>query len=244
MFRKSFPIIAAMITTLVFAVACERGEKDEDENEKAPAATTSTQPPVNLPAGKAATYNFDQAAPGSLPPNFISARTGGGQIGTWTVMSDDTTLSKPNVLAQTSTDGTDYRFPMAILNDGVFKDLELSVKFKPVAGSVDEAGGLVFRYRDENNYYVVRANALEDNYNLYHVINGQRRQFVGANITVTPKQWHELKVVCVGNQITCYFDGKQVIQANDDTFKDAGRVGMWTKADSVTYFDDFTVTPK
>ncbi len=76
MFRKSFPIIAAMITTLVFAVACERGEKDEDENEKAPAATTSTQPPVNLPAGKAATYNFDQAAPGSLPANFISARTG------------------------------------------------------------------------------------------------------------------------------------------------------------------------
>ncbi len=148
------------------------------------------------------------------------------------------------MLAQTSTDSTDYRFPIAVLNDDVFKDLELSVKFKPVSGSVDEAGGLVFRYTDENNYYLVRANALENNYRLYHVGNGRREQFAGANITVAPKQWHELKVVCVGNQITCFFDGNQLIQATDDTFKDAGRVGMWTKADSVTYFDDFTVRPK
>ncbi len=247
MHSKTFLAIILMILALVFVTACERGEKgekDEDEDEKAPTATTSTQPPVNLPAGKAATYNFDQAAPGSLPSNFISSRTGGGGMGTWAILSENTAPSKPNVLGQTSTDSTDYRFPMAVLNDGVFKDLELSVKFKPVAGSVDEAGGLVFRYRDENNYYVVRANALEDNCNLYHVINGRRQQFAGANITVTPKQWHELKVVCVGNQITCYFDGKQLIQATDDTFKDAGRVGMWTKADSVTYFDDFTVTPK
>ena len=208
---KTFPAIIAMILALTFA-ACERGEKgekDEDEDEKAPTATTSTQPPVNLPPGKAATYNFDSAAAGALPQNFISARTGGGQIGTWTVISDDTTPSKPNVLAQTSTDSTDYRFPMAVLNDGVFKDLELSVKFKPVAGSVDEASGLVFRYRDENNYYVLRANALEDNYNLYHVINGQRRQFAGASITVAPKQWHELKVVCVGNQITFFLMGSR-----------------------------------
>src|SRR5712692_878598 len=127
MFRKYFPIIALMITTLVFAIACERGEKgekDEDEDEKAPTAATSTQPPVNLPAGKAATYNFDQAAPGSLPANFISSRTGGGGMGTWAILSENTAPSKPNVLGQTSTDSTDYRFPMAVLNDGVFKDLE------------------------------------------------------------------------------------------------------------------------
>ncbi len=249
MFRKTFPMITLMIITLMLMTACERGEKgerdeDEDERAAAPTGTTSTQPPVNLPAGKAANYNFDSAAPGNLPSNFISARTGGGEMGTWTVLSDGTTSSKPNVLAQTSTDRTDYRFPLAVLNDGVFKDLELSVRFKPVSGNVDEAGGLVFRYRDEDNYYVLRANALEDNCNLYHVINGQRRQFAGANVTVTPRQWHELKVVAIGNQFTCFLDGKQVIQATDDTFKEAGRVGMWTKADSVTYFDDFTVTPK
>jgi len=250
MHRKTFPaIVLTTILALVFLAACERGEKgekDEDEDEKAPTVSASPAPQLGaaLPAGKAATYNFDQASLGSLPPNFISSRTGGGDLGTWKVLSDTTQRSKPNVLAQTSTDSTDYRFPMAVLNDGVFKDLELTVKFKPVAGSVDEAGGLVFRYRDENNYYVIRANALEDNCNLYHVINGQRSQFAGANITVAPKQWHELKVVCVGNQITCFFDGNQVIRATDDTFKDAGRVGMWTKADSVTYFDDFSVTPR
>ncbi len=244
---KTFSAIILIILALAFMTACERGEKDEDEDEKAPTASASPaqqQGVAALPAGKAATYNFDGASLGSLPSNFISSRTGGGDMGTWAVLSDNTTPSKPNVLAQTSTDRTDYRFPMAVLNDGVFKDLELSVKFKPVAGSVDEAGGLVFRYRDENNYYVVRANALEDNCNLYHVINGRRQQFAGANITVTPKQWHELKVVAIGNQFSCFFDGKQVIQATDDTFKDAGRVGMWTKADSVTYFDDFTVTPR
>ena len=247
MHSRTLPEIVLTILALAFLTACERGEKGEkDEDEKAPTASANPaqQQGADLPAGKPATYNFDQASLGSLPSNFISSRTGGGDRGTWVVLSDTTEPSKPNVLAQTSTDRTDYRFPMAVLNDGVFKDLELSVKFKPVAGSVDEAGGLVFRYRDENNYYVVRANALEDNYNLYHVINGRRRQFAGASITVAPKQWHELKVVCVGNQITCYFDGKQVIQATDDTFKEAGRVGMWTKADSVTYFDDFTVTPR
>jgi hypothetical protein len=160
------------------------------------------------------------------------------------VRADETAPSKPNVLAQTSADTTDYRFPVAVSNEGVFRDLELSVKFKAMSGSVDEAGGLVFRYRDENNYYVVRANALENNYRLYHVVNGRRQQFAGANLTVTPKQWHELKVVCVDNQITCYFDTKQAIQATDDTFKEAGKIGVWTKADSVTYFDDLSVTAK
>ena len=246
MHRKTFRVIILMMLTLVAVTACERGEKDEDEKATPTPSTSanSAQQQVALPAGKAATYNFDSASPGSLPSNFVSARTGGGDVGTWAILADSTAPSKPNVLAQTSTDRTDYHFPVAVVNDGVFKDLELSVKFKAVGGSVDEAGGLVFRYRDENNYYVVRANALEDNCNLYHVINGRRSQLAGANITVAPKQWHELRVVCIGNQITCFFDGKQVIRATDDTFKVAGKVGMWTKADSVTYFDDFTVTPK
>ena len=237
MHRKTFRAIILIMLELVSVTACERGEKDT-------AGANSIQQQVALPAGRAATYNFDNASPGSLPSNFVSARTGGGDMGSWAILADSTAPSKPNVLAQTSTDSTDYRFPVAVLNDGVFKDMEVSVKFKPVAGSVDQAGGLVFRYRDENNYYIVRANALEDNCNLYHVINGQRSQFAGANITVAPRQWHELKVVCVGNQIICFLDGKQVIQATDDTFKNAGRIGVWTKADSVTYFDDFTVTPK
>ena len=116
--------------------------------------------------------------------------------------------------------------------------------FKAVSGNIDRAGGLVFRLKDPNNYYIVRANALENNYRLYHVVNGRRSQFAGANFKVTSGEWHELHVEAVGNKITCYYDGNNKIEAIDDTFKDAGKVGLWTKADSVTSFDDLKVTAK
>jgi len=101
------------------------------------------------------------------------------------------------VVAQTSTDKTDYRFPLLIADEGSFGDLDLRVKFKAISGSVDQAGGLVFRLKDPNNYYIVRANALEDNYRLYHVVDGRRRQFAGENFKVTPGVWHELRVEAV-----------------------------------------------
>ena len=195
-------------------------------------------------AGASFTYNFDSDAVGVMPAQFHSARTGRGAESKWVVMAEPTAPSKPNVVAQTSTDTTDYRFPLLIADEGSFKDLELSVRFKPVSGEVDRAGGLVFRLKDANNYYIVRANALEDNYRLYHVINGSRRQFAGANFKVTSGEWHELRVEAVGNKIICYYDGAKKIEATDDTFKEAGKVGLWTKADSVTNFDDLHVTAK
>jgi hypothetical protein len=195
-------------------------------------------------AGASFTYSFDNDTVGAMPAKFHSARTGQGTESKWQVMADPSAPSKPNVVAQTSTDKTDYRFPLLIADEGSFKDLELSVKFKPVSGEVDRAGGLVFRLKDANNYYIVRANALEDNYRLYHVVAGKRRQFAGANFKVTSGEWHELRVECVGNKIICYYDGTKKIEVTDDTFKDAGKVGLWTKADSVTYFDDLRVTAK
>ncbi len=205
-------------------------------------------PPEALAApqssGQSLTYNFDNDNAGAIPAKFHGARTGQGSEGKWVVMADTTAPSKPNVVAQTSKDKTDYRFPLLISDEGSFKDLELSVKFKAVAGEVDRAAGLVFRLKDANNYYIVRANALEDNYRLYHVIKGSRRQFAGANFKVTSGEWHELRVECVGNKIICYYDGAKKIEATDDTFKDAGKVGLWTKADSVTYFDDLKAIAK
>jgi len=195
-------------------------------------------------SGQSLTYNFDTDNAGAIPAKFHGARTGQGSEGKWVVMADTTAPSKPNVVAQTSKDKTDYRFPLLISDEGSFKDLELSVKFKAVAGEVDRAAGLVFRLKDANNYYIVRANALEDNYRLYHVIKGSRRQFAGANFKVTSGEWHELRVECVGNKIICYYDGAKKIEATDDTFKDAGKVGLWTKADSVTYFDDLKAIAK
>ena len=207
----------------------------------------ASQPETPAPqqsAGASFTYNFDSDAVGAMPAKFHSARTGKGAEGKWVVMADPTAPSKPNVVAQTSTDTTDYRFPLLIADEGSFKDLELSVKFKAVSGEVDRAGGMAFRLKDANNYYIVRANALEDNYRLYHVVAGNRRQFAGANFKVTSGEWHELRVECVGNKIICYYDGAKKIEATDDTFKDAGKVGLWTKADSVTYFDDLKVVAK
>jgi len=211
--------------------------------------TSSYAAPPEAPAapqssGQSLTYDFDRDNAGTMPGKFHGARTGQGFEGKWVVMADATAPSKPNVVAQTSTDKTDYRFPLLISDEGSFKDLELSVKFKAVEGEVDRAAGLVFRLKNANNYYIVRANALEDNYRLYHVINGSRRQFAGANFKVTSGEWHELKVECAGNKIICYYDGMKKIEAKDDTFKEAGKIGLWTKADSVTYFDDLKAVAK
>jgi len=244
--RLKFILLAAALIGLAALQAC----KDNDEDEKPPAAPAgqpkaAVEQPAPLQAGgQHLIYNFDGDAAGQMPARFHSARTGQGSESKWAVMADPSAPSKPNVVGQTSTDKTDYRFPLLIADEGSFRDLDISVKFKAVSGSVDQAGGLVFRLKDADNYYVVRANALEDNYRLYHVVNGRRVQFAGANFKVSSGAWHELRVELNGNKFTCYFDGAKKIEASDETFKDAGKIGLWTKADSVTYFDDLTVTAK
>lgn len=186
-------------------------------------------------------WNFDSDAEEKTPAGFSFARTGQGTEGQWVVKKDEAAPSKPNVLAQTSQDKTDYRFPLAIVEDTSYKDLALSVKFKTISGEVDQGAGLVFRLRDKDNYYIVRANALENNFRLYHVVSGRRIQFAGSNFKVTPGAWHEIRVEARGNEFRCSYDGQLKITAQDSTFKDAGRIGLWTKADSVIYFDDLTV---
>ena len=225
----------------------QQQEKDADEDEEGAPNTGAAAPEKPAPqqaSGQQLIYTFDTDPVGQVPAKFHSARTGQGSDSKWEVIADTSAPSKPNVVAQTSTDKTDYRFPLLIADEGSFRDLDLSVKFNAVTGSVDRAGGLVFRLKDPNNYYIVRANALEDNYRLYHVVDGRRRQFAGANFKVTSGEWHELRVEAVGNKITCYYDGNKKIEATDNTFKDAGKVGLWTKADSVTYFDDLKVMAK
>ena len=185
-------------------------------------------------------WNFDHDTAGKPPQGFTSALTGKGTIGEWTVMKDVTATSQPNILAQTSQDKTDYRFTLAIADGTNYKDLALSVKFKAIAGKVDQGAGLIFRLQDKDNYYIVRANALEDNFRLYHVVKGQRVQFAGANFKVTSQEWHEIKVDARGDEFKCYYDKQLKFTAKDGTFKDAGKVGLWTKADSVIYFDDLT----
>ena len=186
-------------------------------------------------------WNFDRDDKGKIAEGFTSALTGRGTVGQWVVMSDPSAPSLPNVLAQTTQDKTDYRFPLAIAEGTSYQDLALSVRFKTISGTVDQGAGLIFRLRDKDNYYIMRANALENNFRIYHVVNGRRVQFAGANFKVTPQTWHEMKVEARGDEFKCYYDGQLRFTAKDSTFKDAGKVGLWTKADSVIYFDDLTV---
>jgi hypothetical protein len=183
----------------------------------------------------AETENFDKVKAGQLPDGWLAGITGHGSP-KWSVEKDDSAPSKPNVLKQ-SGEGT---FPWCVKKDALLTDGYVEVKFKPIAGKEDQAGGLIWRWRDGDNYYIARANALEDNVTIYHTVNGRRVSFKNTNIRVTSGEWHSLRVDFQGKQFTVSFDGKKVIEADDDTFSKAGAVGVWTKADSVTLFDDFS----
>ena len=184
--------------------------------------------------------DFESDAIGSPPAGFDFGRTGSGPDGRWVVRIEQGGTSN-HVLVQESADKTDYRFPVAVLKQGAYKDVVLSIRARPLSGEVDQGFGLVWRYRDPNNYYVARCNALEDNCRIYHVVGGSRRQFGGQSIKVAKNTWHTMKLEATGNHFVVFHDGNRVFDGTDDTFKDAGKVGLWTKADSVIEFDDFTV---
>ena len=191
----------------------------------------------------AITFNFDADKPGDPPTGFDFARTGKGAEGKWVVRAAQDT-PKNHVLVQESADPTDYSFPLALVKEGSYKDVSLSVRARPVSGDVDQGFGLVWRYQNADNYYVTRCNADEDNCTIYHTISGNRRSFQSKSIKVAKDTWHTLKVEAVGNHFVVWFDGKKVLDATDDSFKNSGKVGLWTKADSVIQFDDLTVNPK
>ena len=187
--------------------------------------------------------DFDGDQAGAEPAGFLFARTGSGRAGRWVVRAEKDAPSPPNVLAQVDDDPTDDRFPVAVVPVVSLRDLRLSVRCKPVSGRVDQACGLVFRYLDEDNYYLTRANALEGNIRLYAVRAGRRRQIASYAGPVTASAWHELAVEAEGATIRVFWHGRNVISADDSTFGGEGKVGLWTKADSVTWFDDLTAAP-
>lgn len=187
------------------------------------------------------TFDFEDAETGKTPAKFTAALTGGGGAVSWIVKEEAGPSGGKKVLAQTSSDDTDYRFPHIVYNDLKAKDMDVSVQFKSVAGKTDQAGGLIARYEDKDNYYVIRANALEDNVRLYKVVKGDRKQFAGESAKVASGHWHSLKLSVKGNHFQVSYEGKILFEADDDQFKDAGLAGMWTKADSVTYFDNFKI---
>lgn len=186
-------------------------------------------------------WTFETDPVGSAPSDFSFGLTGKGRGGHWVVQEAADAPSGRQVLAQLDTDATDFRFPVAVVNAPMLQDLHAAVRCKMLTGRVDQACGLVVRYQDAQNYYVTRANALEGNVRLYHVVDGTRRQIAGWDGPVAKDSWHELRIDAQGDHLEVYWDGQHVLDAHDQTFQSAGKVGLWTKADSVTLFDDLKV---
>lgn len=196
--------------------------------------------------------DFDSDTVGQPPAMFSFGLTGSGRPGVWVVRKEESTPDRGNVLAQTDADRTSYRFPIAVLNDVSAQDVDISVRFRPLSGRVDQAAGLVWRYQDANNYYIVRANALEGNVVLYKVQNGKRTDLpvkgsgrtYGKKADVPKNTWSQMGVTVRGPLFTVSLNGQGLYEVEDTTFSGAGKVGIWTKADSVTYFDDLTVVTR
>ena len=194
----------------------------------APSIQPTSMAPATLPSAQS---NFDSDVAGAAPK--------GAQVfsGTWVVRAEPGAPSQPNALCQTG----NTTFPALALGETIYTDVAITVRFKPISGREDQAAGIIFRVQDKDNYYILRANALEDNVNFYKYAGGRRSGIKDASVKVAAGQWQELRVEMTGNRMRGLLNGQLVNEASDDSYK-AGKVGLWTKADSVTCFDNVTVS--
>jgi len=205
----------------------------------APAVPAKAAPAPAAPAApvpvKQVTFDFDLEKAGQVPQGWTAAG------GTWKVAADPTAPSKGQVISQTAASpSTDYNVVLA--GDSKLKDVDITLKLRPMSGRGDQGGGPMWRATDARNYYVARWNPLEGNYRLYKVVDGTRTQLATTNVATVPTGWHTMRVTMQGDAVTCWFDGREVLSAKDATFAAAGKVGLWTKGDAATNFDDFSVT--
>ncbi len=190
-------------------------------------------------AAMADTVDFDKDKAGTLPAGWAAGATGSGKP-SWSVEADATAPSAPNVLRQSGA----AAFPWCVKKDVSILDGFVEVKFRPIAGREDQAGGVVWRWQDGDHYYVARANALENNVSLYYTANGRRNTIKYVDAPVPGNVWHTLRVEFAGTKIRVILNGKAYIEQDNDRIAKAGAVGVWTKADSVTAFDDFAYGSK
>ena len=192
------------------------------------------------------TFTFENYETGKIPSGWSQYFTGKGESTNWKVIDD----RGNKVLAQLSSDHPNYHFNEVVFDGLQLKNVELKVRLKGVQGKMDQGGGFVWRFTDANNYYVVRANPLEDSVVLYKVENGKRTDLpligkgktYGVNVPKLGSGWNDLKLTVQDDIFTVFLNGKEIFQVKDHTFTNAGKVGLWTKADAVSYFDDFKIT--
>jgi hypothetical protein len=192
-------------------------------------------------AASALSWDFDDCSAGQLPRGWSIHETKPTvRPATWSVTVDASAPSGERVLALTETLNERRTFNLAIADETRFADLDLSVRVKGVKGEIDQGGGPIWRCQDENNYYICRVNPLENNYRVYKVIDGKRKQLDSADVELEAGRWYTLRVTMTGSHITCYLDGRELLHAEDNTLAEPGMIGFWTKADAVTSFDDLT----
>jgi hypothetical protein len=205
-------------------------------------AWSADKPPPSLPGREAGSFNanFDDAPAGRCPDHWKIASTHAGKtLATWQAVADPAAPSAPNVFRLTRTDNRGGTFNLAIAHRTSLADVEVSVKVRADTGKEDQGGGLIWRCRDENNYYICRINPLESNYRVYKVVDGRRTQLASARVKTAVGRWYTLRAVMVGERIACHLDGREVLTAQDGALGNAGSVGLWTKADAASSFDDF-----
>ena len=190
------------------------------------------------PSSPVQVWNFDGDQPGTLPGEFsIGTLFDGRPAGDWQVLATDRAKSSPHVLAQLMAKGAEHAYKVLLAKDVIASELNLEVSFLPIQGQADMGGGLIWRASDDRNYYLTRANPLEQNIRVYRVVNGIRHLLQNFNQTIDVKRWHSLRVIHRGCQIRIFYDDKQVFDLCDRTFH-TGKIGLWTKSDAVTYFDN------
>jgi hypothetical protein len=188
------------------------------------------------------TWNFDADLPGTLPKDFsIGTLFDGRPAGDWKVLQTDRAKSPPQVLAQLMGKGFEHAYKVVLIDGTISSDLDLQVSFLPIEGKADMGGGLIWRAADDRNYYLARANPLEQNIRIYHVVKGIRHMLKDYDQIIDVKKWHTLHVITRGCQIQVLYDEQKVFDLCDQTFT-RGRIGLWTKSDAVTYFDDLRLT--
>ena len=254
MSRKASLACALVGVAAIFA--CDRGaEPRVDPAGSSPADADASAAPTgggeDSAGGEAAwqRFDFESDTVGSGPSGFTAVHSGGGEPGDWRVVDAPGAPSGRQAVAQLDPDRTGSRFPLLVLDSVVCRDVELEVQGKPITGSKDQAIGLIWRFQDADNYYILRANALEDNVVLYKMEAGKRSDLdllgrgrtYGLDVEVPREAWSRLGVTVRGNRFTAFLDGRELFQVEDGTFAGPGKVGLWTKADSVTWFDDLAV---
>ncbi len=219
-FAKFFILLPAIVLTIVAAVSAQTEGLKKSELSASNAAGISND----------TLFSFESQKSGSIPDGWTN------ESGNWEVKQD----GENKVLAQTA-ENRGMDFNIAVFDGAIMKDVELSVDIRANSGKDDQGGGLVWRYADNKNYYIVRFNPLEDNFRFYKVLNGRRIQLESADATVPKGSWFNIKVIMTGNETSCFLNGEKLITGKDDTFTKAGKTGFWTKADAVSDFDNFSL---